>query len=160
MSFDEEKAADIEVDAGNSPASSTVSTSSPSDSDSMSDTRGVTPEPLDEEEEEEEHQVNQDSEITEFSAEDISNHAGLVVFGSDIAKSPKSTSSLDLEEEKRSSGDDYPLSQRVYCSASCKISGVLQRQCSELWKQFDELGTEMIVTRRGRYVCQGKKLTS
>ena len=41
---------------------------------------------------------------------------------------------------------------RVYpINVSSNISAILDTRY--LWKQFDELGTEMIVTRRGRWVC-------
>ena len=32
------------------------------------------------------------------------------------------------------------------------MSVTLESECKELWRQFDSIGTEMIVTRRGRYV--------
>lgn len=35
---------------------------------------------------------------------------------------------------------------------SLAMSVAMERDCKELWSQFDEVGTEMIVTRRGRYV--------
>ena len=32
------------------------------------------------------------------------------------------------------------------------MSATLESECKELWRQFDSIGTEMIVTRRGRCV--------
>ena len=77
----------------------------------------------------------------------INNDQNELMLLKSLPGSPASINSLDIEEEKNS-GMGY--SQRVYCNPSCKIAAVLQQQSSELWKQFDTIGTEMIVTRRGR----------
>lgn len=71
------------------------------------------------------------------------------IFRTDIPRMSRSASPLELKEE-RCPGEDYPLSQRVYSSPSSNISTGLHPQCCELWEQFDSIGTEMIVTRRGR----------
>ena len=50
------------------------------------------------------------------------------------------------QEEEKLKPKVYALNQSSHHS---KISAVLDTR--ELWRQFDALGTEMIVTRRGRY---------
>lgn len=147
MSSTEEK--DIEVIAMDapSPASSTISTSSTSDSEDVSDEQETAPSanvldriPLQDEE------MPSPLALREEMAEE-EEEGQLVMFRKDFPRSPDSPVVI---EEERSSGMDYPLSQRVYSNPSCSISTILQRQCAELWRQFDSIGTEMIVTRRGR----------
>lgn len=101
------------------------------------------------------HDNDEDPPMPEIRGEcddeedDDESRNGLVIFRSDLPRMSRSASPLEIQEE-RSSGEEYPSSQRVYSSPSCMISSVLQRQCCELWEQFDSIGTEMIVTRRGR----------
>ncbi len=47
---------------------------------------------------------------------------------------------------------EYSQEDKVYSNnhPDVKIAAVLNAQSKHLWKQFDALGTEMIVTRRGR----------
>lgn len=47
---------------------------------------------------------------------------------------------------------EYSPEDKVYsCNKpDSEIAAVLNAQSKHLWKQFDALGTEMIVTRRGR----------
>lgn len=58
--------------------------------------------------------------------------------------SPPVLKTNNLEEEEED------MEQRIYPvnMKSSPICAVLETK--DLWKQFDELGTEMIVTRRGR----------
>ena len=89
-------------------------------------------------------------DVEEEDEGDIENEANLVIFRRALPRSPRSATPDEEEAEERAPSTDYPQSQRIYSSPSCGISAVLQRQCSELWMQFDSIGTEMIVTRRGR----------
>lgn len=146
MSSTEEK--DIEVIAMDapSPASSTISTSSTSDSEDVSDEQETAPSAnvLDRIQLQDEEMPSPLALREEMAEEE---EGQLVMFRKDFPRSPDSPVVI---EEERSSGMDYPLSQRVYSNPSCSISTILQRQCAELWRQFDSIGTEMIVTRRGR----------
>lgn len=165
MSVTEEKRIGAEV---LSPTFSVTSSSSSaaSDSDSSSsDGPDVAAEMLDDleraeieksspmlqgEEDEEEEDKEEDRDEEEGIIE-LAEHLVPVVFGQALPRSPRSATPLDTEEmEKRAPSTDYPQSQRVYSSPACGISAVLQRQSSDLWMQFDSIGTEMIVTRRGR----------
>jgi hypothetical protein len=143
----EDKDVQVIVMDSPSPASSAMSSSSStSDSDSGSevhnsasiqqeDKEHCTPEMEAEEGDEEEHGDERNN---------------MVLFRRDLPPIiSRSTSPLEINEE-RCSGEEYPLSQRVYSSSSCGISAGLQQQCYDLWNQFDSIGTEMIVTRRGR----------
>ena len=155
MSSNEDKSTEevMIVDAVSLSSSST----STSDSDSVSDTQeeptilfsGLSPED-DEEDEEDEDEERADKE--KKLPVDIANSNEALMYVSDMQDLPRSSGSaspLEMHEE-RSSEFEYPLSQRVYSNPPCKISAVLQRQSRELWDQFDSVGTEMIVTRRGR----------
>ena len=154
MSSIEDKPVEMDVP---SPTFSAISSSSTSDSDTTTSEGGpeMTMGMLDDDdlqqntkssavqEEEEEEEEEEDVEIQDDS--------NLVIFGRVLPRSPRSTTPTDVEEEEqRAPSADYPQSQRVYSSPSCGISAVLQRQSSDLWMQFDNIGTEMIVTRRGR----------
>lgn len=151
MSTSEEKGAEVIVMDVTSPVSSSTSTS---DSESMSDVQEEPTElfnrlqPEDDEEEEEEEEEDAEGEGKQPSDILVSQNDS-VLFMREIPRSSGSTSPLEMKEE-RSSDLDYPLSQRVYSNPPCKMSAVLQRQSRELWDQFDSIGTEMIVTRRGR----------
>lgn len=129
-----------------SPASSTISTSSTSDSEDVSDEQETAPSAnvLDRIQLQDEEMPSPLALREEMAEEE---EGQLVMFRKDFPRSPDSPVVI---EEERSSGMDYPLSQRVYSNPSCSISTILQRQCAELWRQFDSIGTEMIVTRRGR----------
>ncbi len=132
-----------------SPASSTISTSSSSESEYVSDVQG-TPQEM----HIYRHQIQQeDHDEGEEERDELSVAPEAIADPNDVIylerDMPGSASSLELEEKR--SRLDYSLSQRIFCSPSCKISAVLQWQSGELWKQFDNIGTEMIVTRRGRY---------
>lgn len=151
MSLTEDKDVQvIEMDSP-SPASSAISSSS-STTDSESASEGhetaamvsIQPEDKDPQVPEEEREEDGAEE-----GDDEDERNGMVIFRSDLPTISRSTSPLEIKEE-RCSGEEYPLSQRVYSSPSCNISAGLQRQCYELWDQFDSIGTEMIVTRRGR----------
>lgn len=136
-----------------SPASSAASSSS-STSDST-DSISEENEPIlegaghDDDKEPSMPKIQEECDDDEDDDEVDANGNGLVIFRRDLPRISRSASPLEVQEE-RSSGEEYPLSQRVYSSPSCTISSVLQRQCCELWEQFDSIGTEMIVTRRGR----------
>lgn len=146
MSDIEEKR--IETDIPSPIFSATSSTSSTSDSDSASSDGQRAPEDmLDDLEQEEKSLLIQDDDDEDDG--EIENEGNLVMFGRALPRSPRSTTPIDMEEQ-RAPSTDYPQSQRIYSSPSCGISAVLQRQCNELWMQFDSIGTEMIVTRRGR----------
>ena len=159
MSSNEDASAEVIVMDVISPASSM----SMSDSESMSDSQEESTElfkrfQVDEEEEKgaaEEEEGKKPSDITINS-----NDSGLFMRK---VRSSRSASPLEMNEE-RCSELEYPLSQRVYSNPPCTISIVLQRQSRELWDQFDSIGTEMIVTRRGRLelhiICSGALLIS
>nr|CAE45764.1 Tbx1/15/20 protein [Axinella verrucosa] len=71
------------------------------------------------------------------------------------ANSPESsTNELDSPPslEMRSMDSEYLPDEKVHCSnhPDSKMAVALQHQSRKLWKQFDSVGTEMIVTRRGR----------
>lgn len=53
-------------------------------------------------------------------------------------------------EEEEEEEEEQEMEQRIFPvnTESSPIFAVLETR--DLWKQFDELGTEMIVTRRGR----------
>jgi len=73
------------------------------------------------------------------------------------ANSPESsTNELDSPPslEMRSLDSEYLPEEKVHCNnhPDSKMTVALQHQSRKLWKQFDTVGTEMIVTRRGRYV--------
>ena len=127
-----------------SPAS-TMSTSSASDSLSLSDAHEEQPTviTLDEQEQQEEEEEEEEEDELPLAGE------GLVMLRT-IPGSPRSSTSPVEPLEERISSEDCPQSARVYSSPSCKVSTALQRQCSKLWSEFDSIGTEMIVTRRGR----------
>lgn len=63
---------------------------------------------------------------------------------------PDSPPSLEM----RSLDSEYVPEEKIPCTnrPESKMSVALQHQSRKLWKQFDTVGTEMIVTRRGRYV--------
>ena len=138
-------------------ASLSSSSTATSDSESLSDVQeeppvlynGLVPE--DEEDDEDvEEDVDREEDIKVASVASSTNQTLLYVNEiQDIQRSSGSASPLEMQEE-RSSEFEYPLSQRVYSNPPCKMSTVLQRQSRELWDQFDNIGTEMIVTRRGR----------
>jgi len=72
------------------------------------------------------------------------------------ANSPESsTNELDSPPslEMRSLDSEYLPEEKVHCNnhPDSKMTVALQHQSRKLWKQFDTVGTEMIVTRRGRY---------
>lgn len=147
MSDIEEKR--IEVDVPSPAFSATSSSSTSSDSDTTnSDGPGAPVDALDDLEQDEKHLLIEDNDEEDEEGE-LENEDNLVVFGRDLPRSPRSTTPVDIEEQ-RAPSTDYPQSQRIYSSPSCGISAVLQRQSNELWMQFDGIGTEMIVTRRGR----------
>jgi len=143
----------IAIDVASLSSSSTTT----SDSESLSDAQEELPvlfnglDPEDEEEDDEdEEDVDKEDDIKVASVASTTNQTLLYVNDmQDIQRSSGSASPLEMQEE-RSSEFEYPLSQRVYSNPPCKISTVLQRQSRELWDQFDSIGTEMIVTRRGR----------
>lgn len=136
MSNSQERTAEI-LDAA-SPASSLSSSSaaSVSDSSAISEAHEDVPAVIGIEEQEDEE-------------EDDDCREDLVTLRM-IPGSPRSSTSPVEALEERTSSEDCPLSARVYSNPSCKISAALQRQCCTLWSQFDNIGTEMIVTRRGR----------
>jgi len=130
---------------------SSASTTS-SDSDSMSDNQEEPPIlfndiiPEDEEEDEDDEEKAEKQSLSVASTNETLMYINDV---SDLPRSSGSASPLEMQEE-RSSKFEYPLSQRVYSNPPCKMSAVLQRQSRQLLDQFDSIGTEMIVTRRGR----------
>ena len=136
---------------------SSASTTS-SDSESVSDNQeeptvlfnDIIPEDEEEEEEEEDEDDEEKAEKQSLSIASTNETLMYVNDVSDLPRSSGSASPLEMQEE-RSSKFEYPLSQRVYSNPPCKMSAVLQRQSRELLDQFDSIGTEMIVTRRGRY---------
>lgn len=144
MSLTEDK--DVQVIVMDSPSPSSCSSSSTTDSDSASEEH----EPAVMETTLPEDKDSQAAEEDDEGGENEGNN--VVIFRRDLPAISRSASPLEIKEE-RCSGEEYPLSQRVYSNPSCGISTGLQRQCYELWDQFDNIGTEMIVTRRGRYVC-------
>lgn len=146
MSLTEENDVQVIVMESPSPASSAISSSSSTtDSDSASEHE---PAALENIEEEEDQEARTPLEVDE--EEDVENEeSNVVIFRRDLPGLSRSSSPLEIKEG-RCSGDEYPLSQRVYSSPTCGISTGLQRQCCDLWGQFDTIGTEMIVTRRGR----------
>ena len=152
-SLNEDKDVDVIVMDVPSPASSAASSSSStSDStDSISEENEPMPERVGHDGKDPSMpQIQLQGECDDEDEDEIdASRNGLVIFRSDLPRISRSASPLEIQEE-RSSGEEYPLSQRVYSSPSCMISSVLQRQCCELWEQFDSIGTEMIVTRRGR----------
>ena len=133
MSNTEERTAEI-MDAVSPASTLSSSSASASDSSSVSDAQEDAPADIGIEEQE-----GEDDECS-----------GLVLTMRTIPSSPRSSTSPVEALEERTSSEDCPLSARVYSSPSCKISAALQRQCCSLWSQFDNIGTEMIVTRRGR----------
>lgn len=144
-SSNEERDAEVTIMNVTSPISSTISTSS-SDSE-LSEAPETAADVFNPEEGE--------KELPLIPEPITAKQNNLVHFQRDLQESPRSTSPLEIdeedeEEEEKGSEFEYSLSQRVYCSPSCKISVGLQQQCSQLWGQFDSIGTEMIVTRRGR----------
>lgn len=139
MSSIEEKESEVIVMDVISPVSSTSTSDSESTSDSQEEPTELFSGLQDDDEEEEEEK---DAEGRGKQSSDS------VLFMGDL-RSSGSASPLEMSEE-RSSELEYPLCQRVYSNPPCEISTVLQRQCRELWDQFDGIGTEMIVTRRGR----------
>lgn len=85
------------------------------------------------------------------------------IHSSSIASPPSSDPEEDLHDLhgdendiQASSIDEYAPEARVHSltNPSSRITAVMQSSSAVLWKQFDALGTEMIVTRRGRYVMQ------
>ena len=64
--------------------------------------------------------------------------------------------SSDLEDEMngdiQDSMEDYAPEERLHSISdpNSPITATLQSSSANLWRQFDVLGTEMIVTRRGR----------
>ena len=56
------------------------------------------------------------------------------------------------ESDVQGSIDAYALEERMHSLSdpNSRITAVLQNSSAVLWRQFDALGTEMIVTRRGR----------
>lgn len=125
------------VDVPSSPAS-TVSSSTTSDSSSLSEPHEEAPADIAVEDE-------QDDEADSLLPEE-----DLVMMRTVPSTSPRSSASPVEALEERVAGEDCPLSARVYSNPDCKISAALHQQCSSLWAQFDSIGTEMIVTRRGR----------
>ena len=75
-----------------------------------------------------------------------------------VASPPSSDPEDDLhdlsgqETDIQGSIDAYAPEERItsLSDPNSRIKAVLQRSSATLWKQFDALGTEMIVTRRGR----------
>ena len=57
------------------------------------------------------------------------------------------------ESDVQASIEEYAPEERMHSMSdpSSEITAVLQSSSSILWKQFDAIGTEMIVTRKGRY---------
>ena len=153
MSLTEDKDVQvIEMDSP-SPASSAISSSSSTtDSESASEGHEATALENIQQEDKEQLQVPEGEGEEGDGAEeggDENERNGMVIFRRDLPAISRSASPFEIKEE-RCSGEEYPPSQRVYSSPSCSISAGLQRQCYELWDQFDSIGTEMIVTRRGR----------
>lgn len=138
----EEKAIEVVMMNIPSPLFSATSSSTTSESDAIYDE----PEGAADFQQEDNESSIQEEEEEEEEEEGAENGNSLVIFGRD---SPRSITPPDYEEE-RGSCEEYPPSERVYSSSSCSISAVLQRQCCDLWRRFDSIGTEMIVTRRGR----------
>lgn len=144
MSLTEDK--DVQVIVMDSPSPSSCSSSSTTDSDSTSEEHepaameSVQPD-------DKESQVPEEEGDDDEGGENEENN--VMIFRRDLPAISRSPSPLEIKEE-RCSGDEYPLSQRVYSNPSCGISAGLQRQSYDLWNQFDSIGTEMIVTRRGR----------
>lgn len=148
MSITEDKDVQVIVMDSPSPASSAVSSSSSTtDSDSASEEHEPTALETIQPEDKETQIPGEEEEGEE--EDDENGESNMVIFQRDLPGISRSASPLDIKEE-RCSGEEYPLSQRVFSSPSCGISTGLQRQCSDLWGQFDSIGTEMIVTRRGR----------
>ena len=58
------------------------------------------------------------------------------------------------ESDVQGTIDAYAPEERMHSLSdpNSQITAVLQNSSATLWRQFDALGTEMIVTRRGRYV--------
>lgn len=50
------------------------------------------------------------------------------------------------------SRQDFRMPERVYSESKSGIQYSAFLETADLWKQFDDIGTEMIVTRRGRSV--------
>ena len=50
------------------------------------------------------------------------------------------------------SRQEFRLPERVYSESKSGVQYSAFLETAELWKQFDDIGTEMIVTRRGRSV--------
>ena len=57
--------------------------------------------------------------------------------------------SLHLAKTEKEAGPEEGLPSKTVPQA---MSVTLESECKELWRQFDSIGTEMIVTRRGRCV--------
>ena len=137
MSSAEERDAEVLITNTTSPTSST----SISDSESMSDDKEEPSELFNELEEDENEEGRLHSDIIVQNS---------VLFMRELPRNSGGSISPPEINEAISSEMDYPLSQRVYSNSPCPISAVLQMQSRELWNQFDSIGTEMIVTRRGR----------
>jgi hypothetical protein len=58
------------------------------------------------------------------------------------------------ESDVQGTIDSYAPEERMHSlyDSNSQITAVLQNSSASLWRQFDALHTEMIVTRRGRYV--------
>lgn len=72
-----------------------------------------------------------------------------------VASPPSSDPEDDMnveDNEIQGGVDGYSLEERIHSISdpSSQITAVLQSSSANLWRQFDALGTEMIVTRRGR----------
>ena len=72
-----------------------------------------------------------------------------------VASPPSSDPEDDMnveDNEIQGGVDGYTLEERIHSISdpSSQITAVLQSSSANLWRQFDALGTEMIVTRRGR----------
>lgn len=79
--------------------------------------------------------------------EDIEDREGQNELESTPPGSPLEMKSLDVPEQ-----------ERVFCcnNPNSRSTAALAKSSRDLWMQFDAIGTEMIVTRRGRYVCMIK----
>ena len=112
--------------------------------------------------------IEDERKQSQTSADRIPNRRelnGIVTLSSSSTQSVSSPTSSDPEDDVQdmqgeepdvqASIDEYAPEERIHSLSdpNSQITAVLQSSSSMLWKQFDALGTEMIVTRRGRYVC-------
>ena len=66
------------------------------------------------------------------------------------ASSPPAQPKHMLREDEEEEEEEKEIEQRVFPVNAESSSICASLETKTLWKRFDELGTEMIVTRRGR----------